>query len=404
MNRARALVLIGGPTPSAPLMWATVDDSGAVVSHGEDSAAQPPRAAPEHTILIVPGADVQVKQVELPARTDAQARAAAPMLFESALAATEGVHYAIGPAQNADGLRLVAAIAQTRLDQWLARCRAASADPYLVVADFSLWPVARGEVHIVEASDRVMIAAGEAGGFSIEAELAPGVFSRWAAQARQRFATLVLAENGAAKDWAALPGASVRAISAPDAGRVLAEAALDPPGYTPNLRQGVAADATETQSRFRVWRFAAALALLAALLQIGALVGQGLQDRRAARATLAQAEEAFRAARPDVGRVVNLRAQTTALINAMEQAENHPVLAATDPLIRALQTQPLARVDEVRFEAPGRTVRLRLSAPQPTALEAAATALRDQGVQVETRDMQPTDGRYAAELIIEAPT
>jgi type II secretory pathway component PulL len=275
------------------------------------------------------------------------------------------------------------------------------------VLDCTIWPVSAGAVDVVETPQFTFVAGGRAGGFSIEPALAPMLFARWLAAAHNR-ADAIRLSVADPQAWANALGAEQRlAHFVPridDPEQELARVALAPPDYAPDLRQGPFAPAAAGgQQPWRLWRFAAALALLALLLQIGGLVVAGLRDAEAAQRTLALAERDFRAARPEVRRIVNLRAQVAALVNAAEQAGDHPVLAVTDPLIRVQNAHPLVRLDEVRHAAPGRTVHLRLSSPQGPALEAAIAEIGRQGFRTEARGLQPIEGRYTTELVLESP-
>lgn len=375
------LILIGGDEPEAPMAWARTDGHR-ILARGMADEGAPPAMAPARTLLVLPGADARLTRLDLPARADAQARAGAEMLIGASLAAGEAMHYAVGAAQNAEGARLVAAISASRLSRWMERCQSLGAEPNAIYLDCTLWRVADDEAAIVSTPNRVIVAAGARGGFSIEPALALALTKQW------------LAEHGR----------DLRVAEAPadDPIAVLALAGAHPPAYAPNLRQGAFAPAGAEQPSFALWRFAALLLVAAVLLQTGAQAIAGWRDHQAARQIMTQAEADFRAARPDVGHVVNLRAQAHALVNAMEQSVRHPLLATSEPMVRALQQHPLARLDEVRHEAPARRVRLVLSAPQPAPLEAAIAGLREQGLTLEARTLQPREGRYVAELVVEA--
>jgi general secretion pathway protein L len=404
---SEALVLIGGAGPADVMAWARVSvDDGAVLDQGlVEARASVPAAAPSRTVLVIPGADAQVKRVDLPARTEPQARAGAALMFEGALAAPTGVHYAVGATQDEAGLRLVAAMASARLAAWLERCRGFGAEPHHCYLDFTIWPVAPGDVEIAASDERAIVAAGAAGGFSIEPALALSVFARWFAQTTGAVREIRVA-GANAQEWAARLaslGPPVTAAPAPDFVATLARGAVGAPDYAPNLRQGEFAAAPPAASPWRIWRFAAALALIALLLQVAAVTFAGVRDHTAAAQIMTKAEQDFRAARPDVHTIVNLRAQVAAMVNAVRQSSSHPVLAASDPLIRVLQARALVRLDELRHQAPGRTVRLTLSAPQPQLLEQAAGDLRDQGLSVEARSLEPRGGRYITELVLESP-
>ncbi|MDX2236450.1 MAG: type II secretion system protein GspL [Hyphomonadaceae bacterium] len=400
------LVLVGGDGPEDPIAWARVSRDGDILARGVARAGD--AVAPAgRIVLVAPGADAQIKRLLLPARTEAQARAGAAALFEGVLAASAAdTHYAVGPAQDERGARLVAAIAARRLTQWLERCAALGADPDEIVLDCCVWPTAAGEIEIVETPTRAIVAAGALGGFAIEPALAPSVFARWLGQCDETVQAIRLM-GAPPQRWAAAlgPGAPPLAVRPDeDALDVIARAAARGAPAAPNLRQGAFARAVRGGSPWRIWRFAAALAALALALQIGALSLAGWRDADAARAARAAAETEFRAARPDVRRIVNLQAQVAAALNGVQQAAGHPVIKVNDPVIAALQAHPAVRLDEVRHSAPGRIVRMRWSALDQTALTAAIDDLRGRvGGAVDVGAPQFIDGRLAAQVTVTAP-
>jgi len=396
------LVLIGGDAPAAPMAWARVNESGNVTQRGMVDEAPPPATAPARTILVLPGADARVKRLVLPARSEAQARAGAEALFGGSLAADEDVHYAVGAAFDASGARLVAAISGARLSEWLERCRTLGAEPHSVVLDFTVWPGEPDAIVIAITPNRAIVAGGAFGGFSIEPALAPALTERWLVESDAHAARLIVQGDGAETYRTALRR-EVVAEPLGDPIETLAREASRLTDATPNLRQGIFAPERREAQPFKLWRFAALLLVAAVMLQVGSLLIAGWRDHQAAAQVLTQAERDFREARPDVRRIVNLRAQVSAVANAMDEAGRHPVIVTSEPIIQALRQQPLARLDDVRHQAPSRSVRIIVSAVQPQPLEAFAATMREQGVEVEARTVQPRDGRYVAELTLEAP-
>ncbi len=399
-----SLVIFGGDGPGSALAWALVDSRGDISEEGVcEIGARLPGAS--HAVLVLSGVEAQLKRITLPARTEAQARAAAAFQFEGTLADEADTHYAIGASQTAEGDRLVAAISASRLRAWLDHCRASGADPAAVVLDCAIWPVAENEIAIVETPARVIVAGGGAGGFSIEPALAASVLVRWFADVRASANRIVLCGGDLAAWSAALGqiGANLELAPPADVPKTLAAAAAEPPAFSPNLRQGEFANAARSRQPLKVWRLAAVLAAAAVLLQVGALVVDGIRDRQAADRIRTSAQRDFLAMAPKDTRIVNLGAQATALLNRFEQSARHPLLSAAVPLVAALRQQPLARIDEVRHQMPGRMVRVQVSAPDRAALESVASAMRAQGVKVDVRDLPPREGRYASELNVEAP-
>lgn len=393
------LVLIGGESPEAAMDWARVGEDGALLDYGPLETA--PKAQ-GRVVLTAPGADVQVRRLEIAARSEAQARAAAPFLFEGELAGdADGLHFAIGAAEADGAHRLAAAIDAERLGAWLARCREAGFDPQEAYADFTVWPVEDGAVAIADLPGRTLVSAGARGGYAIETALAPALYASWRKQTgADGGADYIGADAGA---WRAI-AAPLRDSAAEPAALLakLAAGAARAPDYAPNLLQGAFAPAGARQKSWQVWRFAAALALIALALHGGRLVWAGVQDRAAAAAITAEARAAFAAIDPNAD-AASLRARVTAMLNRAEQAGRQPVLALTDPLITALSAHPQARLDEIRHEAPARRVMLRLSALDAAEVEAAVAALTQAGVTAQTQDISAQDGRMVARVEAGAP-
>ncbi|MEZ5995731.1 MAG: type II secretion system protein GspL [Hyphomonadaceae bacterium] len=393
------LILIGGDRPDAAMVWARADAEGHVLEQGLAEGACP-AAHPGRTVLVLPGAEARVQRVEMDARTQAQARAAAPFLFERALADQNDVHYAAGDAQ-VGGARLLAAVSRARLHAWLDRCRALGADPHVVVLDCTVWPVDAGEITVAAFPNRVIVSGGELGGFSIEPALAPPVFARWLSDA-QAGARRIALFGGDAAVWQNV-GARMESRPALDPVSALARGAVEAPDFAPNLRQGEFAPAGRNAQPLALWRFAVLLAAAALLLQIGSQLISGWRDHQGAARTLAAAERDYRALNPNAGRIVNLGAQVRAALNRAQQAGRHPVLAVSAPVVATLAQHPLVRIDSVRHQGPDRRVQIQFSATDQAALEAALSALSSGGQGGERRDLPPRNGRYAAELTIEAP-
>ncbi|MBL8549595.1 MAG: hypothetical protein JNJ73_06400 [Hyphomonadaceae bacterium] len=401
------LVLIGAETPGA-MAWMLIDiDTMEERAHGvADDGAPAPRAPTAHTMLVLPGADALVKRVELNARTEAQARAAAPFLFEGSLAGGGSpTHYAIGAAQDESGMRLVAAISAVRLAEWMEAARALGATPSFLWLDCTVWPTERGAIDIVETPQRTIVAAGAFGGFGIEPDLAPALFASWRSGV---FAPIdrVRLIGGDAEMWRRQLGAEARLLEVAedrDPLLTLVRGAAAAPEHAPNLLQGMYAQKKTEKQPLRLWRFAAALAVLAVFLQVFSMVVAGWRDAREARATLAVAAREFRALRPELGETANLQSQVATLVRTMSQAQDQPVLKVNEPVIRALRAHPLVRLDEVRHESPERTVRMRFSSLDPQALEALGGELRGQGLSFDVHSIAPVEGRYTVEAAIESP-
>ncbi len=400
---AAKIVLVGGPDPSAAILGLRIAGDGSV----EAMAPLAPRAGgdPQDVILIIPGADVRVRRFDIPAVSEAQARAAAQLMFEGALAqSTDDMHYAIGESVNDQGARLVAVIATTRLQAWIDACHAVGFEPVQVFADFTLWPTPEGAADIVQVGDLTLVAGGATGGYAIESALAPSLFRRWLADSNGAIRRFRMAPGPDGAWRQALSGLDVEPLeNAGHPQHVLARAAAAGSSQAPDLRQGRFALKSAEGGGWRFWRLALAFLFLVFLVQTGAQIVSGMRDKRAAVATLELAERDFRAARPDIGRIVNLRAQVAAIRNEIAHSGAHPVLALNARLIPALEAHPLVRLEEVRHAEPGRRVSLVLSASDAGALDAFVASLSERNLKAEVRERRPEAGRHLVELIVEAP-
>ena len=394
------LVLVAGDTPDTPLAWARLQ-SGIVTAQGVAARGEAIPGAGGDCILVLPGFEAQLRILETPTRSGAQARAAAAYLFKGALATSEtDTLFAVGEPINESGARLAAAIARPRLSAWLARCAESRLAPRAIYLDCAIWPVESGSAHVVRVGDRTLVAAGALGGFTIESDLAPALLGPWLAQLGGKVTRLHLA-GVAPEQIASSPGVALPALvfdQGVDPLHVLALASTAMPPRMPNLAQGSADAGKDQRSPLAPWLLAAALAAAAGLTQIGVTALDGMRDINAARTVTAGAEVAFRAARPEVKRITNLRAQVTAAINSAKRVAANPVLVVSPSVTAMLVAHPDVQLDEIRHDAPNPAVSLRFSSMTPAELDAAVAALQQTSARIDVGPMQAIDGRSSVTI------
>lgn len=113
--------------PDAPLAYALAaapSGAGAQVQRGTLEAILP-LAALRRVVAFVPGSDVRLAAVQVPARAPARILQAAPFALEEQLAEdVDTLHFALGaPGQAEGGAHPVAIVARARMDAWLAPLR-----------------------------------------------------------------------------------------------------------------------------------------------------------------------------------------------------------------------------------------------------------------------------------------
>ena len=399
---AAVLVLVAGETPDAPISWARVQ-AGAIVARGAVETGMTLPGGTGDCILVLPGFEAQLRTLDTPARSAAQARAAAAYLFRGALATSESdTLFAVGEPETEGAPRLAAAMSRVRLDAWLARCAAAKATPTAIYLDCAIWPAADGAMDIVRLGERTLVAAGARGGFTIDSSLAPALIESWLAQPGAAISDIRLSgwrpDQLPASVLAEAPRLSSLDLQDPIA--TLALAATAAPGHAPDLAQGGASRSASTRSPLAPWLLAASLAAVAGALQIGVAALDGRRDADAAEAALASAEKEFLAIRPDVKRISNLRAQVTAALNSARRPTSNPILLVSPAVAEVLAAHPAVQLDEIRNEAPGQSVSLRFSTDTPPELDAVIAGLRQGAGRVDVGPMQAIDGRSSVTVAV----
>ncbi|CAN1558723.1 PulL Type II secretory pathway, component PulL [Caulobacteraceae bacterium] len=164
------LILLSAP--DSPWPWLTVTETGAILQRG----VLPPDAAPPETPMIdrviVPGADVVARWLDLPEGNALQTRSAAAFLLEDDIAAEqEAVHVSVGTL-DANGRRLATLVGQARIQGWLAEAQARGVTPVSMTPDYlMLRPGLDGET-LVAGFGGLLAVRGAELAFSAERPLA----------------------------------------------------------------------------------------------------------------------------------------------------------------------------------------------------------------------------------------
>jgi general secretion pathway protein L len=120
-------------------------------------------------VLFVPGADVRLAAVQVPARAPQKILQAAPYALEEQLAEdVDTLHFAIGaPGQADGGFHPVAVVARARMDQWLGPLRARSISADALVPETLCLPEPEGGHWTgLAESGRVTVRTGGWSGFA----------------------------------------------------------------------------------------------------------------------------------------------------------------------------------------------------------------------------------------------
>lgn len=121
-------------------------------------------------VLIVPGEDVLLTEVNLPIRQTTKLLQAVPYALEERLADDpEILHFALGARQK-DGQIAVAVVARQKMDAWIALLRDAGLQPHAIVPETLCLPMpAPGSASVLIEGEQALIRTGAAAGLACDA-------------------------------------------------------------------------------------------------------------------------------------------------------------------------------------------------------------------------------------------
>jgi general secretion pathway protein L len=265
--------------------------------------------AGERAILVAPGEDVALLAVELPVRAEGPALAAARFAIEDDLAqAIEDVEVVLGP-RGKERMREALVVARDRLEGWRAGLAAIGVETDMVVPDYAAIPIQADTVRILDLGDKLLV-RGRGLGFAVDPALAPAMIAATLARRPGEAVTLSSDRPDAVLPPAAREGRQVDVTSAPSVGALLGlveSAVVD--GTALNLARVWRTPSGAPVLALKEWRAAAGIAAAAALA-FSALIGaQTITMKAEAAQSRVDAERLLVEAFPDIGRVINPRAQ-----------------------------------------------------------------------------------------------
>lgn len=298
------------------------------------------RAAGARLIVLVPGDDVRLTRVTVPARGTAKVLQATPYALEDQLAEdVDDLHFAIG-AQQADGSYPVAVVSRARMNEWLAVFRNAGLHvESLIPETLCLPPAEEGRWTGLAEAGHVLVRTGAYSGFGCTQEDLGLLLSLAAAPetrpSLQLSLTLEQTADYTRLDWPVelRPGFSH--------GLQVLLPHLNP-RTSINLLQNTYAPTESLKRLWQPWRAAAALAGIALLV---AGVTRGVEAYtlgRELQQLQGQNEQRFRTLFPAETRIVNLEAQIEQQAAALQGGGSgaNSWLALMDQLAQGLANTP----------------------------------------------------------------
>ena len=344
---------------SAPATRLTVSEQGRILAKTHQSANEPVRG-----VLAVPGDACRVFQLRLPARSAAQARAAARLMLRDKLTDDpDGLHLAIG-APGADWHRLVVAVDPVLLRGWLAHAAETGFGADCVVPAPLLLEAPAPDIIRVAGFDGQWLVHGGGLCFAAEPDLAERI----------------------------LEGRATEHL--PDAEAALARGAPQP---AIDLLQDAFATRAERRRGWPAWRRAAILASILLLSPLLLAAAGMLRDHFAARQAEAQAADLVRnvlpATAPDADPLALLRSHW----DGLQGADRFTVVHGQ--LFEAVADVDGAELD--RLEWRDGTLHAAVVVPDAAGLEHLRSALSAAGLElVEEGTSSGGAGRVRHQIVL----
>ncbi|WP_417437173.1 type II secretion system protein GspL [Idiomarina abyssalis] len=330
-------------------------------------------------IVALPGQDVFMTKVTLPAGTKRHLQRIIPYALEEELASDiEQLHFAW---PDVKGTELpVAVVAKERMDEWLKLLLEAGIDAPYWVPDCFLLPYQEDVWQAIELGDSVIVRTGTWEGFTVEkgqfAELAPALASE------QENPTEIV--HYGELNWPQSPAPLTAAdIEVPF---TIAVQSLET-GNKLNLRQGNYRSHRAKRSVELPWQ---AFATAASVLFVLAIVLNGVrywQLNSQSETLKAQAEQLYRDAFPGNTRIVNLKVQLQRQLDGLGlgNSDQVSVLAVLQQLEPAFKSQPDLQLELLRFQ--NNELRLQATAKSFSQFESFQQAAKAEGLNIEAGSM-----------------
>lgn len=233
-------------------------------------------AGSARVVVLVPASAVHMIEVELPVRSAARARQAAPFACEERFAEdVDGLHFALA-ASGSDGRWPFAVVARQVIEGWLARLAEYGLYPDRLLPDAMCLPTPEpGEWVLLGDAGEWLLRSGGQQALRCSGDALP-VYLDLAGEARpERLRELQWRQSPP------LPELPVPVRPQPEFGEVL-DILLRHADQAPNLLQGDYAPQSDVQRHLRPWRVPAALAALLLVTMLAGTWAEGWQLRRAA--------------------------------------------------------------------------------------------------------------------------
>lgn len=300
--------------------WLRLDDSG--VPQGGIHAGSLTDAAGEaaglRVVVLAPGKDCLLTQVDIPGRSRQKLLQAVPFALEEQLSdEVENLHFAVGAAM-VEGAWPVAVISKAYMEALQAAVTEAGLDVQQVIPEMLAIPYAGNETSVLVENDVALVRTGSIAGYAVDGDNLGMLLALQKVDEDEQLPALHLyvRQDNLQPDTAEFMGET---RVEPYSGDPLTVFAAGVDARAINLLQGDYGRAGDWARVLRPWRATAAL-LLAGVLVSNVVMGVDYYRLSRERDQLnAQIEETFKKAVPGSKRIVNPRVQMQQQLDSLQR-------------------------------------------------------------------------------------
>lgn len=350
------------------------------------------RAGKRPVITLVPGSDVFLRQLALPAKAAHKALAAIPYMLEDELSTDiENVFFALG--DKVGELQNLVVVEHQKMQMWQALLNDADLYCDKIMPDMLALPALEEQWSLMVLGEQVLVRQGAWAGMQGETSWVFMAIAHFAKHQEEKVRISCLTEV----ETAAIPNVEMTSNFEKLPMELLAQGAMSGDF---NLLQGQYRQKKKSTGATKQWRIAAALFGAAILLNVADKAWQASELSAQNAQLQEQIVSEFKRAFPDTRRIVDVRKQMRQKISQLEgNSGGVSMLVMLSQLSGAFSASQVTP-QSMRFDKNRSELRLQAVANNFESLERFKTMAEQQGFEVQQGAINNRDNQVLGSLVI----
>lgn len=350
------------------------------------------RAGKRPVITLVPGSDVSLRQLALPAKAASKALSAIPYMLEDELSTDiDDVFFALG--DKVGELQNLVVVEHQKMQMWQAILNDAELFCDKIVPDMLALPALEEQWSLMVLDEQVLVRQGSWAGMQGETSWVFMAIAHFAKQQEEKIQISCLTEV----ETAAIPNVEMTSNFDKLPMELLAQGAMS---SSFNLLQGQYRQKQKTTGTVKQWRIAAALFGAAVLLNVADKAWQANELSTQNAQLQAQIVAEFKRAFPETRRIVDVRKQMRQKISKLEGSSGGVSMLAMLSQLSGAFSASKVTPQSMRFDKNRSELRLQAVASNFESLERFKTMAEQQGFEVQQGAINNRENQVLGALVI----